>query len=41
MELSVDGQPVPNRPFKPNFNEKDYVASYLSLLPNDSDKKMV
>ena len=39
MELSVDGQPVPNRPFKPNFNEKDYVASYLSLVPNDSDRK--
>ena len=39
MELSVDGQPVQNRPFKPNFNEKDYVASYLSLLPNDSDRK--
>ena len=39
MELSVDGQPVPNRPFKPNFSEKDYVASYLSLLPNDSDRK--
>ena len=37
MELSVGGQPVPNRPFNPNFNEKDYVASYLSLLPNDSD----
>ena len=35
LEINVDGQPVPNRPFRPNFAEKDYVASYLSLLDNE------
>ena len=39
LEVSVDGQPVPNRPLKPNFEEKNYVASYLSLLDSDLNRK--
>ena len=35
LEINVDGQPVPNRPFRPNFFENDYAASYLSLLDNE------
>ena len=35
LEINVDGQPVPSRPFRPNFLENDYVASYLSLLDNE------
>ena len=29
LEVTVDGQPVPNRPYKPNYEENDYVSSYL------------
>ena len=39
LEVTVDGQPVPNRPLKPNFEEKNYVASYLSLLDSDLNRK--
>lgn len=39
LEVSVDGQPVPNRPLKPNFSENDYVSSYLSLLDNEYSRK--
>ena len=39
LEVSVDGQPVPNRPLKPNFEEGNFVASYLSLLDNDLNRK--
>ena len=35
LEINVDGQPVPNRPFKPNYDEDDYVTSYLSLMDSD------
>ena len=37
--FNVDGQPVPNHPFRPNFAEND-VASYLSLLDNEFALKM-
>ena len=39
LEVTVDGQPVPNRPYKPNYEENDYVSSYLSLLDSDLNKK--
>ena len=39
LEINVDGQPVPSRPFRPNFDEKDYVSSYLSLLDSDLNSK--
>ena len=39
LEVSVDGQPVPNRPFKANFEEHNFVASYLSLLDSDLNRK--
>ena len=39
LEVTVDGQPVPNRPLKPNFNENDYVSSYLSLFDNEYSRK--
>ena len=39
LEVSVDGQPAPNRPFKPNFEEHNFVASYLSLLDSDLNRK--
>ena len=39
LEATVDGQPVPNRPYKPNYEENDYVLSYLSLLDSDLNKK--
>ena len=39
LEINVDGQPVPSRPFRPNFDENDYVSSYLSLLDSDLDSK--
>ena len=32
-------QPVPSRSFRPNFDENDYVSSYLSLLDSDLDSK--
>ena len=35
LEINVDGQPVPNHPFKPNYDEDDYVTSYLSLMDSD------
>ena len=28
LEISVDGQHVPNDPFKPNYDKNDYVTSY-------------
>ena len=39
LEINVDGQPVPNRPFKPNFDTKDFSASFLSLLDNEFARK--
>ena len=39
LEVTVDGQPVPNRPYKPNYEENDYVSSYLSLFDSDLNKK--
>ena len=39
LEVTVDGQPVPNRPYKPNYEENDYVSSYLSLLDTDLNKR--
>ena len=39
LEVTVDGQPVPNRPLKPNFTENDYVSSYLSLFDNEYSRK--
>ena len=39
LEVTVDGQPVPNRPLKPNYGEKDYVSSYLSLMDNEYSRK--
>ena len=39
LEINVDGQPVPSRPFRPNFDENDYISSYLSLLDSDLDSK--
>ena len=39
MEITVDGQPVPNRPFRPSYSENDYVSSYLSLLDNSRYQK--
>ena len=39
LEVTVDGQPVPNRPLKPNYPEKDYVSSYLSLLDNEYSRR--
>ena len=43
LEINVDGQPVPNRPFKPNYAENDYVTSYLSLMDSDykTDKGII
>ena len=35
LEVSVDGTPVPHRPFKPNFAQGDYLPSYLSLMDSD------
>ena len=37
LEVSVDGTPVPHRPFKPNFAENDYIPSYLSMFGHDLD----
>ena len=39
LEINVDGQPVRSQPFRPNFDENDYVSSYLSLLDSDLDLK--
>ena len=39
LEVTVDGQPVPNRALTPNFEKGDFVTSYLSLLDNDYNKK--
>ena len=39
LEINVDGQPVPNRPFKPNYDEDDYVTSYLSLMDSDYNRQ--
>ena len=39
LEINVDGQPVPSRPFRPNFDENDYISSYLSLLDSELDLK--
>ena len=41
LEVTVNGQPVPNRALTPNFDKGDFVLSYLSSLDNDYDKKMV
>ena len=39
LQINVDGQPVPSQPFRPNFDENNYVSSYLSLLDSDLDSK--
>ena len=39
LEVTVDGQPVPNRALTPNFEKGDFVSSYLSLLDNNYDRK--
>ena len=39
LEVTVDGQPIPNRPYKPNYEESDYISSYLSLLDSDLNKR--
>ena len=39
LELYVDGQPVPSRLFRPNFDENDYVSTYLNLLDSDLDSE--
>ena len=39
LEINVDGQPVPSRPFRSNFDENDYVSLYLSLLNSVLDSK--
>ena len=39
LEVTVDGQPVPNKALSPNFEKEDFVSSYLSLLDNDYDRK--
>ena len=39
LEVTVDGQPVPNRALTPNFEKGDFVSSYLSLLDNDYNRK--
>ena len=39
IEVTVDGQPVPNRALTPNFEKGDFVSSYLSLLDNNYDRK--
>ena len=35
LEITVDGIPVPHRPFKPNFAANDYIPSYLSLMDSN------
>ena len=40
LEVTVDGQPVPNRLFCPNVAESDYVDSYLSLFNSEYGKKV-
>ena len=39
LEVTVDGQPVPNRALTSNFEKGDFVYFYLSLLNNDYNKK--
>ena len=39
LEVTVDGQSVPNRALSPNFEAGDFVSSYLSLLDNEYNKK--
>ena len=39
LEVTVDGQSIPNRPYKPNYEENDYVSSYLNLLDSDLNRK--
>ena len=39
LEVTVDGQSVPNRALNPNFEADDFVSSYLSLLDNEYNKK--
>ena len=39
LEVTVDGQPVPNRALTPNFEKGYFVSSYLSLLDNNYDRK--
>ena len=40
LEVTVDGQPVPNKALTPNFEKGDFISSHLSLLDNDFDKKI-
>ena len=39
LEVTVDGQSVPNRALTPNFEGGDFVSCYLSLLDNEYNKK--
>ena len=39
LEVTVDGQPVPNRALTPNFEKGDFVSSYLSLIDSNYDSK--
>ena len=39
LEVTVDGQSVPNRALSRNFEGDDFVSSYLSLLHNEYNKK--
>ena len=39
LEVTVDGQPVPNRALTPNFEKGDFILAYLSSLDNNYDKK--
>jgi hypothetical protein len=34
LELTVNGQSVPSRPFMPSFTENDYVTEFLSMFFN-------
>ena len=36
LEVTVDGQPVPNKALTPNFEKGDFVSSYLD---NDYNRK--
>ena len=39
LEVTVDGQPVPNRALTPNFEKGYFISSYLSLLDSNYDRK--
>ena len=39
LEVSVDGQPIPNRALRPDYPNGDFVSSYLTLLDNHFGRK--